>query len=71
MRRYPRGPLHLVLDHYRTHKHPQVQVWLEKHPRVRLHFTPTNASWMNQVETWFSIIHPKATAVGCSAARPT
>ncbi len=57
---YPRGHLHLVLDNYRTHKHPDVQAWLSKHPRIHLHFTPTSASWMNQVETWFSIIHRKA-----------
>ena len=59
-RRYPRGPLHLVLDNYRTHKHPDVQLWLARHPRFHLHFTPTSASWLNQVETWFSIVHRKA-----------
>jgi transposase len=59
-RRYPRGQLHLVLDNYRTHKHPEVQAWLAHHPRFHLHFTPTSSSWLNQVETWFSIIHRKA-----------
>lgn len=58
--RYPRGHLHLVLDNYRTHKHPEVVAWLERHPRFHLHFTPTSASWLNQVETWFSIVHRKA-----------
>jgi transposase len=59
-RRYPRGELHLVLDNYRTHKHPEVNAWLAHHPRFKLHFTPTSASWLNQVETWFSIVHRKA-----------
>ena len=59
-RRYPRGQLHLVLDNYRTHKHPEVQAWLAHHPRFHLHFTPTSSSWLNQVETWFSLVHRKA-----------
>ena len=46
--------LHLVLDNYATHKTPRVQRWLLAHPRFRLHFTPTSASWLNQVERWFS-----------------
>jgi transposase len=59
-RRYPRGQIHLVLDNYATHKHPEVQQWLRRHPRFHLHFTPTSASWMNQVECWFSILHRAA-----------
>ena len=39
--------VHLVLDNYATHKTPEVQTWLTKHPRFKLHFTPTSASWMN------------------------
>ncbi len=58
--RYPRIDLHLVLDNYRTHKHPVVKAWLAEHQRFHLHFTPTSASWMNQVETWFSILHRQA-----------
>ncbi len=57
---YPRVQIHLVLDNYRTHKHPEVRARLAENPRFRLHFTPTSASWMNQVETWFSILHRKA-----------
>ena len=41
------------MDNYATHKHPQVQRWLKRHPRFHLHFTPTSASWLNQVERWF------------------
>jgi transposase len=59
-RTYPRGELHLVLDNYGTHKHPEVQLWLRHHRRFHLHFTPTSASWMNQVETWFSLLERKA-----------
>jgi transposase len=46
-------PLHLVVDNYATHKHPDVQAWLEKHPRFVMHFTPTSASWLNMVERFF------------------
>lgn len=53
-RETPKGkPLHLIADNYATHKHPAVQVWLEKHPRFTMHFTPTSASWLNRVERFF------------------
>jgi transposase len=45
--------LHLIADNYATHKHPTVQEWLVKHPRLHMHFTPTSASWMNMVERFF------------------
>jgi len=45
--------LHLIVDNYATHKHPNVKAWLEQHPRVHLHFTPTSASWLNLVERFF------------------
>ena len=45
--------LHLIVDNYRTHSHPVVRAWLEKHPRFVLHFTPTSSSWLNLVERWF------------------
>ena len=48
--------LHLVCDNYATHKHPNVQVWLAKHPRFHIHFTPTSASWLNMVERFFRSI---------------
>ena len=46
--------LHLVLDNYATHKTPEIQKWLLKHPRFHLHFTPTSSSWLNLVERWFA-----------------
>ena len=53
-REVPRGlQVHLILDNYATHSHPDVQAWLGKHPRFHLHFTPTSSSWLNLVERWF------------------
>jgi transposase len=57
---YPRRKLHLVVDNYATHKHPDVQAWLAKNPRITLHFTPTSGSWLNMVEIFFSIITRQA-----------
>lgn len=57
---YPRCELHVVVDNYTTHKHPAVRVWLKRHPRVHLHFTPTSGSWLNLVEAFFSIITRQA-----------
>jgi transposase len=45
--------VHLILDNYATHKHPQVLAWIAKHPRFHLHFTPTSSSWLNLVERFF------------------
>jgi transposase len=59
-RAYPRRQLHVVLDNYATHKHERVRVWLARHPRVHLHFTPTYASWLNLVEVFFAIIQRQA-----------
>jgi len=51
--------VHLVLDNYGTHKTPKVIRWFARHPRYHLHFTPTSASWINQVERWFAEITEK------------
>lgn len=51
--------VHLVVDNYGTHKHPRVRGWLARHPRYHLHFTPTGASWLNQVERWFALLTQK------------
>lgn len=56
----PEGELHVVLDTVSTHATPAVKAWLERDPRIRSHFTPTSASWMNQIETWFGILTRKA-----------
>lgn len=51
--------VHLVLDNYGTHKHPAVQKWMAIRPRYHVHFTPTGASWLNQIERWFAEITRK------------
>jgi transposase len=51
--------LHLIVDNYGTHTHPNVTSWLDKHPRFHMHFTPTSASWLNLVERWFREITDK------------
>ena len=48
--------IHLVMDHYGTHKMPKVKRWFARRPRYHLHFTPTSASWLNQVERFFGLI---------------
>ena len=52
--------VHLVVDNYSTHKHPAVKRWLAARPRYHVHFTPTYASWLNQVEIWFNLITQRA-----------
>ena len=59
-RAYPRIRLHIVVDNYATHKHPDVTTWLDKNPRITLHFTPTSGSWLNMVEIFFGIITRQA-----------
>ena len=61
----PQGPppacgLCLICDNYATHTHPRVTAWLDKNPRVTLHFTPTSCSWLNMVEIFFGIITRQA-----------
>jgi transposase len=51
--------VHLVLDNYGTHKTSTVKSWIVRHPRFHVHFTPTSASWLNQVERWFAILTEK------------
>lgn len=48
--------VHLIWDHYGTHKTFLIQRWLAKRPRYHLHFTPTGASWINLVERWFATL---------------
>lgn len=57
---YPRVKLHIVCDNYATHKHPAVRAWLDRNPRITMHFTPTSGSWLNMVEIFFGIITRQA-----------
>jgi transposase len=45
--------IHVICDNYATHKHPNVERWLEQHKRFHVHFTPTSASWLNMIERFF------------------
>lgn len=51
--------VHVVLDNYGTHKTALIKRWLLRHPRLHFHFTPTSASWLNQVERWFATLTDK------------
>jgi len=67
----PKGlEIHMILDNYATHKHPNVNAWLAKHPRVHLHFIPTSSSWLNLVERWFRNITDKAIRRGVFGSVP-
>ena len=55
----PHFAVHMILDNYGTHKHPEVKKWFAAHPRYCLHFTPTSSSWLNQIERWFAGITSK------------
>jgi transposase len=46
--------VHVIVDNYAAHKHPKVLEWIETHPRFVFHFTPTSASWLNAVESFFA-----------------
>jgi transposase len=69
----PRGPgvaVHVVLDNYGTHKTPAVRRWFLRHPEYHLHFTPTSASWLNQVERFFAEISEKRIRRGAFKSVP-
>ena len=48
--------IHLVMDNYGTHEMPKVKRWFARRPRYQVHFTPTSASWLNQVERFFGLL---------------
>ena len=56
VRTYPSQDLHVILDNSTTHGTAEIGAWLAVHPRVRFHYTPTSASWLNQVEGFFGIL---------------
>jgi transposase len=60
----PKQEIHVILDNLAAHKTAKVQAFLEKHSNVRLHFTPTYSSWLNQVEIWFGRIEREVIARG-------
>lgn len=56
---YPDQELHVISDNLNIHK-PKHDRWLSRHPNVHFHYTPTHASWLNQIECWFSILWRQA-----------
>jgi transposase len=60
----PELDVHLIVDTTCTHKHAEVVSWLAQRPRFHVHYTPTYASWLNQVERWFGIITQRAIRCG-------
>jgi transposase len=56
---YPQRTLHVILDNLNIHK-PKCDRWRQRHPQVHFHYTPTHASWLNQVEIWFSLLSRQA-----------
>ncbi len=60
----PRREIHLIADNLSAHKTKAVTAWLDAHPRVTLHYTPTYSSWLNQIELWFAKIERDVIARG-------
>jgi transposase len=70
-RAYPKQELHVIIDNSSAHSTSEVTAWLRSNSRVRFHFTPTSASWLNQVEGWFGILGKQSlskTGFGSKAA---
>jgi transposase len=57
---YPLGEIHVIMDNSSTYTTPEVERWFHRRPRFHRHFTPTGASWLNQIEAWFSILSRRA-----------
>lgn len=63
VRTYPDRELHVILDNSSSHRTPDVQAWLARHPQIQFHYTPTSASWLNQVEGFFGIFSKQSLSV--------
>ena len=63
-------PLHLVIDNYGTHSHPNVKTWLKRHPRFVIHKVPTSSSWLNLIERWFRELTTKRIRRGAFTSVP-
>jgi len=60
----PEQEIHIILDNLSAHKTSKVDEFLERNPRVKFHFTPTDSSWLNQVEIWFARLEREVIARG-------
>ena len=65
-----RQEIHIILDNLSAHKTKKVEAFLQQHPRVRLHFTPTYSSWLNQIEIWFARIEREVISRGVFLSVP-
>ena len=65
----PKQEVHVILDNLSAHKTSKPQAFLDDHPDVHLHFTPTYSSWLNQVEIWFGRIEREVIARGVFSRR--
>lgn len=63
VRRYPRRELHVILDNSSAHGAEEIRAWLAENPQVRFHYTPTSASWLNEVEGFFGILAKQSLSV--------
>jgi len=66
----PRQQIHIILDNLSAHKTQLVRDFLQRHPRVQFHFTPTYSSWLHQVELWFAKIEREVIARGIFTSVP-
>jgi transposase len=66
---YPDKELHLIVDNGSSHRSKQTKQWIDKQKRIHLHFTPTHASWLNQIEIWFGILTRKIVRRGIFKSR--
>ena len=60
----PKQEIHIIVDNLSAHKTKKVSEFLDSHPQVKLHYTPTYSSWLNQVEIWFARIEREVIARG-------
>ena len=66
----PQQEIHIILDNLSAHKTRTVEEFLQRHPKVHLHFTPTYSSWLNQVEIWFARLEREVIARGVFTSVP-
>jgi transposase len=70
VRTYADCELHVILDNSSSHRTPAVEAWLAAHPQVHLHYTPTSASWLNQVEGSFGILAKQSLSLADHRSKP-
>lgn len=62
-RTYPDQELHVILDNSSTHRTEEIRAWLQTQPRIHFHYTPTSASWLNQIEGFFGILAKQSLSI--------